>query len=159
MGEFADRVYEAVRTVPRGKVATYGQIARIMGRPRSARYVGFALRTNPVPGTDADSIPCHRIVFRDGSLCQGFAFGGPDVQFELLRAEGVRFVERAGDDGDGSWIEVDLGDGRGRRRVRLGDIRVDMASCQWDGSAPDACDDGYPTQPPAGFDWAAEMGD
>lgn len=162
MGEFADKVYDAVCKVPRGKVATYGQIARMVGRPRSARYVGFALRTNPRPGVDADSIPCHRIVFKDGGLCKGFAFGGPDVQLQRLRDEGVSFIEAPSDEvDDGVRIQADLGDGRGMRTVLLADIRVDMGSCQWDGRAETPLDErgAYPTQPPANFDWAAELGE
>lgn len=90
MGEFADSVFEAVLQVPRGKVATYGQIARMVGRPRSARYVGYALRSNPRPGLDPNSIPCHRIVFKDGHLTDGFAFGGPGEQYRMLAEEGVK---------------------------------------------------------------------
>jgi methylated-DNA-protein-cysteine methyltransferase-like protein len=57
-------------------VASYGQVARMVGRPRNARFVGYALHVNPEPGI----IPCHRVVFRDGSLAPGFAFGGEDVR-------------------------------------------------------------------------------
>lgn len=92
MGEFSDKVFSIVRQIPVGKVTTYGHVARLMGRPQSARYVGFALRTNPSPGIDG-AIPCHRVLFKDGSLCPGFAFGGPEVQRELLEAEGVTFVD------------------------------------------------------------------
>lgn len=166
MGEFADRVFDIVSKVPRGKVATYGQVARMMGRPRSARYVGYALRANPRPGTDPDSIPCHRVVFKDGSLCKSFAFGGPDVQFKMLREEGVTFSEAPCDGVEDVREEVrvtvDLGDGKGERTVRLADIRVRMDLCQWDGRAGIDGDDGhglYPTQPPDFFDWAAELGD
>lgn len=91
MGAFSDRVFAVVRQIPRGKVATYGQIARIIGAPRSARYVGYALRANPSPGTDPASIPCHRVVFKDGGMATGFAFGGPGIQQEMLEAEGVVF--------------------------------------------------------------------
>ena len=85
---FAKRVYETVKQIPRGKVATYGQIASLAGNPRGARGVGFALHHNPQPGI----IPCHRVVFRDGSVCTGFAFGGPEVQRRLLEEEGVEFL-------------------------------------------------------------------
>lgn len=162
MGEFADRVFDIVSKVPRGKVATYGQVARMMGRPRSARYVGYALRANPRPGTDPDSIPCHRVVFKDGSLCKSFAFGGPDVQFKMLREEGVTFTEAPCEEDaqDGVRVTVDLGDGKGERTVRLADIRVSMDICQWDGRGGGSEGaDGYPTEPPAFFDWAAEMGE
>lgn len=93
MGEFSDAVFDIVCAIPRGKVATYGQIAAMLGRPQSARYVGFALHANPRPGTDPDSIPCHRVVFKDGSLAPGFAFGGPGEQRRLLEAEGVPFAD------------------------------------------------------------------
>lgn len=85
---FFERVYTMVEQIPRGMVATYGQIARLIGEPRRARYVGFALHANPRPGI----VPCHRVVFADGSLCEGFAFGGIDVQRGLLEEEGVRFT-------------------------------------------------------------------
>lgn len=168
MGDFSDAVYEMVGRIPRGTVATYGQIARLLGRPRSARYVGFALRRNPQPGRDEGAIPCHRVVFADGRLCDAFVFGGPDVQFELLREEGVRFVERAdgaGEPADGPCVVADIDDGRGMRRIALARLRVDMRACQWSGhDAPCAgapADDGrgaYPTEPPAFFDWEAELG-
>ena len=58
-----ERVYAAVRLIPRGSVATYGQIARAIGNPRLARVVGYALHVNPEPGV----IPCHRVVRRDGA--------------------------------------------------------------------------------------------
>ena len=85
---FAQRIYEVVKQIPRGKVATYGQVAALAGNPRGARGVGFALHHNPQPGI----IPCHRVIFRDGSLCSGFAFGGPEVQRRLLEQEGVCFL-------------------------------------------------------------------
>ena len=85
---FFERVYEVVEQIPEGMVATYGQVALLAGRPRSARYVGYALHSNPRPG----QIPCHRVVFADGRICEGFAFGGPDAQRELLMGEGVAFT-------------------------------------------------------------------
>ncbi len=89
MTEFAKRVYEVVRSIPKGRVMSYGQVARMAGNPRGARAVGFVLHRNPEPGV----IPCHRVVFRDGSTCTGYAFGGPEVQRELLREEGVQLLE------------------------------------------------------------------
>jgi methylated-DNA-protein-cysteine methyltransferase-like protein len=86
---FFERVYEVVEQIPEGMVATYGQVALLAGRPRSARYVGYALHSNPRPG----EIPCHRVVFADGRICEGFAFGGPDAQRELLMGEGVTFTD------------------------------------------------------------------
>ena len=93
MGAFSEKVFAVVRHVPRGKVATYGQIARMIGSPRSARYVGYALRGNPEPGTGPGCTPCHRVVFKDGGLCKGFAFGGPDEQRAMLEEEGVTFAD------------------------------------------------------------------
>ena len=82
---FYQRVYEAVKKIPRGKVTTYGQIALMAGSPRASRVVGGAMHRNPAPG----EIPCHRVVNREGRLAPDFAFGGPDVQKMLLEAEGV----------------------------------------------------------------------
>lgn len=82
---FFDKVYEAVKKIPEGKVLTYGDIARAVGSPRAARQVGWALHCNPYPGV----VPCHRVIFKDGSLSSGFAFGGRDVQKAMLEAEGV----------------------------------------------------------------------
>ena len=74
-------VYEVVRRIPRGCVATYGQVAALAGRPRAARFVGFALHANPEPGV----IPCHRVVGADGSLT-GYA-GGLECKRTLLDLE------------------------------------------------------------------------
>ena len=89
MGDFSEKAFACVRCIPRGKVATYGLIARLIGSPRSARYVGWALRGNPEPV----KTPCHRVVFKDGRLAQGYAFGGEGVQRELLLEEGVTFAD------------------------------------------------------------------
>ena len=88
-GNFFEKVYEVVKKIPEGKVATYGQIAYAVGSPRSARQVGFALHVNPEPGI----IPCPRVVNRFGGLAPAFAFGGVEVQAQLLRAEGVEVSE------------------------------------------------------------------
>ena len=96
-----EEFYQVVCAIPRGKVATYGQVALLAGHPRAARFVGYALHANPKPGV----IPCHRVVFKDGGLASAFAFGGPEVQRDLLEQEGVSFTP---------------------------DGRVDMPACQWD---------------------------
>ena len=88
-GDFFERAYEVVEQIPRGCVATYGQVAVLMDAKGCARQVGFALHANPKPGV----IPCHRVVFADGSICEGFAFGGPEAQRELLVSEGVEFAD------------------------------------------------------------------
>ncbi len=86
---FFEAVYEAVSRVPKGKVTTYGMIARAIGHPRAARQVGNALHHNPTPII----VPCHRVVNREGRLAPAFAFGGPDVQARLLEEEGVPVVD------------------------------------------------------------------
>ena len=102
MNEFSKNVYLAVQKIPKGKVANYGFIAFLAGKPRAARGVGFILHRNDDPVLT----PCHRVVFKDGSLCKGYVFGGPDVQRAKLLEEGVQFFP---------------------------DGRVDMASCAWFG--------------------------
>ena len=84
-----DKVYEAVKLIPRGSVATYGQVAEAVGSKRLSRVVGYALHVNPQPGV----IPCHRVVKRDGEVSSAFAFGGANRQVELLKAEGVAFLD------------------------------------------------------------------
>lgn len=79
------RIYEAVKRIPKGKVATYGQVAELAGNKKMARAVGNALHKNPEPGI----IPCHRVVDSKGHLADEFAFGGAGVQAGLLIEEGV----------------------------------------------------------------------
>ena len=79
------RIYEAVKKIPKGHVATYGQVAALAGDKNMARAVGNALHRNP----DPEYIPCFRVVNAKGELAGGFAFGGADVQARLLRADGV----------------------------------------------------------------------
>ena len=86
---FFERTYDVVRQIPEGRVASYGQVARMVGEPRKARFVGFAMHSSPGM---AGGVPCHRVVFKDGSLAPGFAFGGPDEQRRLLDQEGVQFL-------------------------------------------------------------------
>ena len=84
-----ERIYAAVQLIPLGSVATYGQVAEAAGSRRLARVVGYALHANPSPGI----IPCHRVVKRDGEVSSAFAFGGANRQVELLKAEGVGFID------------------------------------------------------------------
>ena len=84
-----EKIYEQVKRIPQGNVATYGQIAIMAGNPRWSRVVGYALHSNP----DPDIIPCHRVVTKDGKLSKAFAFGGENVQKELLKNEGVIFLD------------------------------------------------------------------
>lgn len=83
-----ERIYEVVKTIPRGKVMTYGMVAK-MANVATPRVVGFALHVN----SDPKNIPCHRVVFADGSLSKGYVFGGEGEQKRKLEEEGVRFVE------------------------------------------------------------------
>ena len=84
---FFEDVYTIVKKIPEGNVATYGQIARILGQPQNARVVGWALHSNPYKGV----VPCHRVVNRNGELSESFAFGGKNIQRELLENEGIIF--------------------------------------------------------------------
>ena len=83
------RIYEAVKKIPRGKVATYAQVAAMAGNPKMCRAVGNALHKNP----DPDGTPCYRVVNAKGELAGAFAFGGPDVQANLLRADGIEVID------------------------------------------------------------------
>lgn len=84
-GSTTERIYEAVKKIPKGFVATYGQVAELAGNPKMARAVGNALHKNP----DPDNIPCYRVVNSKGELAGAFAFGGAEVQANLLRADGI----------------------------------------------------------------------
>ena len=72
MGDVFNRIYETVKLIPYGTVATYGQVAAYSGNPRWARAVGYALHVNP----DPENIRCYRVVSKDGSVSEAFAFGG-----------------------------------------------------------------------------------
>jgi len=82
-------IYEVVKHIPRGKVASYGQVATLAGNSRWSRVVGYALHVNP----DEKEIPCYRVVTKDGYPSKSFVFGGENVQIELLKAEGIEFVD------------------------------------------------------------------
>lgn len=82
------RIYEAVKQIPRGKVATYGQVAELAGDKRMCRAVGNALHKNP----DPEGIPCYRVVNAKGQLAGAFAFGGQDEQSRLLQQDGIEVV-------------------------------------------------------------------
>lgn len=101
---FYSQVYDLVRRIPEGCVASYGLIAFLAGRPRASRIVGCIMANVP----EGSGLPCHRVVYKDGSLCRGAAFGGYDegLQRLMLEDEGISF---------------------------LPDGRVDMAKHLWDG--------------------------
>ena len=98
---FQRRVWQALEAIPWGEIRSYRDIAQAVDSPRGFRAVGMANHHNPIP----IFIPCHRVVFRDGSLAPGFAFGGAGAQRALLEAEGVPF---------------------------LPDGRVDLSRCRWE---------------------------
>lgn len=83
------RIYEAVKKIPKGHVATYGQIAEMAGEPKMARAVGNALHKNP----DPENIPCFRVVNSKGELSGAFAFGGKNEQARRLIQDGVEVVD------------------------------------------------------------------
>ena len=83
------RIYEAVKQIPKGHVATYGQVAAMAGNPKMSRAVGNALHKNP----DPENIPCFRVVNAKGELAGAFAFGGEGNQAKLLEEDGVVVVD------------------------------------------------------------------
>ncbi len=83
------RIYEAVKRIPKGQVATYGQVAEMAGDKKMARAVGNALHKNP----DPKNIPCYRVVNSKGKLAGEFAFGGKGAQAKLLEADGIEVVD------------------------------------------------------------------
>ena len=82
-------IYEAVKRIPKGCVATYAQVAELAGNKKMCRAVGNALHKNPNP----DEIPCYRVVNAKGELSGAFAFGGADEQAKRLRADGIDVID------------------------------------------------------------------
>lgn len=97
-------IYDVVKKIPYGKVATYGQVAALAGNRRWSRVVGYALHVNP----DPDNIPCFRVVNRLGEVSPAFAFGGGNRQIELLEAEGVEFIDGKVDMKRYQWNRVTM---------------------------------------------------
>lgn len=89
MSSFFQEVYNIVTQIPPGKIATYGQIAAMLGSPHGARTVGWAMQSAP----EDLRLPCHRVVNRLGEMAPGYAFGGSDIQRAMLEAESVVFKE------------------------------------------------------------------
>ena len=83
------RIYEAVKKIPRGRVATYGKVAEMAGNPRMSRAVGNALHKNP----DPEHVHCYRVVNSKGELADEFVFGGAGVQQRLLEADGIEVID------------------------------------------------------------------
>ncbi len=86
MATFPEKIYELVRQIPKGSLATYGQLALLAGSPRAARIVGAAMYRAPA------GLPCHRVIYSNGSLCCDQAFGGKAIQRQMLEEEGITFL-------------------------------------------------------------------
>lgn len=86
---FFAAVYAVVAQIPAGKVATYGQVALLAGKPGAARVVGWAMAGAP----PELNLPCHRVVAQTGQLAPEYAFGGKDAQRRMLEGEGVIFLK------------------------------------------------------------------
>jgi methylated-DNA-protein-cysteine methyltransferase related protein len=84
--DYFSKVYELVEKIPLGKVATYGQIARILGDKCNARVVGWAMKGAP------SNLPCHRVVNRLGEMAPGHVFGSKELQKDILEFEGITFL-------------------------------------------------------------------
>lgn len=81
-----EKIYDIVKQIPKGKVATYGQVAALAGNKNWSRVVGYALHVNP----DPKNIPCYRVVNRFGEVSKAFAFGGENRQISLLKMDGIK---------------------------------------------------------------------
>ncbi len=88
IGTFAERVYRLTSQIPEGRVSTYGEIARKLGKPKAGRAVGRILGANPHPIV----VPCHRVVSSDGGLHGYSAPGGLKTKSEILTGEGVEVI-------------------------------------------------------------------
>lgn len=86
---YIEQVYQVVSRIPKGKVMSYGQIAKIIGYG-GPRWVGKVLHYNPY---GSEKVPCHRVIKSDGTVADGYAFGGKDKQKEMLENEGAEFVK------------------------------------------------------------------
>jgi methylated-DNA-protein-cysteine methyltransferase-like protein len=110
VASFPERVYAIVRDVPPGCVITYGAIARVLGDPRKARQVGWAMAATP---QREPPIPAHRVINIRGELSGGPAFGGYHVQRGLLEAEHVSFLPDGRVDLDRHlWLPDEMSDVR-----------------------------------------------
>lgn len=92
---FFERVHELTRTIPYGRVTSYGAIARCLGAPRSARMVGWALNN-----CNKADVPAHRVVNRNGLLTGKHHFGGTNLMQQLLESEGVKVIDNCVQDFD-----------------------------------------------------------
>jgi len=105
-------VYELVSCIPYGKVATYGQIARMLGAPTAARIVGWAMHGNP----HGSRVPCHRVIQQGGTCSPNFQIGDPGAQRHLLERESVQFLLDGRVDLEAHQWRPELGTVQSRRR-------------------------------------------
>ncbi|MDQ3014734.1 MAG: MGMT family protein [bacterium] len=99
MKTFSEKIYKIAQQIPKGKVATYKQLAQMAGSPGAARAVGMLMKCNP----DKSKIPCHRVVSSTGHLT-GYAFGKGIITKKLmLQKEGVKFVNNKVDLKQSQW--------------------------------------------------------
>lgn len=82
-----EEVYKVVKKIPKGKVMTYGQVAKILGI-KDIRKIGWALHANK-----SSEVPCHRVVNKEGKLAKNFAFNGMEEQQRRLEVEGIKFIK------------------------------------------------------------------
>jgi methylated-DNA-protein-cysteine methyltransferase-like protein len=92
MNDFYDMIYEVVRHVPRGRVTSYGAIAKYLGSPQSSRLVGWAMNQSH---SQKRAVPAHRVVNRNGELSGKHHFDTPTLMEELLRNEGIKVKKNA----------------------------------------------------------------
>jgi len=98
-----EQIYEVVRRIPAGRVATYGQIARLVGKPRAARAVGWAMRATPA------GVPWQRVINSRGTISFAARSEGAIIQRALLEAEGIAFDDQGRVDlGVYGWAGLDL---------------------------------------------------
>jgi methylated-DNA-[protein]-cysteine S-methyltransferase len=96
---FREKVYTILKTVPKGKVVTYGQLAKMAGSPGAARAVGMCMKENP----HAPIVPCHRVVAADGKLTGYSGKNGVKGKMQMLKDEGVFFVNDRVDLDKSQW--------------------------------------------------------
>lgn len=97
---FKEKIYELCKKIPKGKVATYGQLANLAGHPKAARAVGVLMKNNP----NAPFVPCHRVVSSNGNLTGYSGKGGIKEKEKMLKKEGVFFSKSKVDLTKSKWF-------------------------------------------------------
>lgn len=99
MSSFKEKIYSLTKQIPKGKVATYGQLAKLAAKPKAARAVGVLMKNNP----NAPFVPCHRVVGLNGDLIGYSAGNGISTKKEILIKEGVIFKGEKVDLAKSQW--------------------------------------------------------